>query len=59
LKVFLNLREISLDDISFQIKKNIIVIIFVSIVFFIVASKAFDSIGFSSNKTVVRKKKYV
>jgi hypothetical protein len=59
LKVFLNLREISLDDISFKIKKNIIAIIFVSIIFFIVASKALDSIDFSSNKKVVRKQRYV
>ena len=46
LKVFLNMREISLDEISYQIKKNILVIILVSIIFFIVASKAMDSVTF-------------
>jgi hypothetical protein len=44
------MREISLDEISYQIKKNILVIILVSIIFFIVASKAIDSIGFDDKR---------
>ena len=44
------MRDISLDEISYQIKKNILIIILVSIIFFIVASKAIDSISFNDNR---------
>jgi hypothetical protein len=55
LRVFLRMREISLDEISYQIKKNILIIILVSIIFFIVASKGIDSISFNE-KGVQRKR---
>ena len=50
LRVFLRMRDISLNEISYQIKKNILIIILVSIIFFIVASKAIDSISFNDNR---------
>jgi hypothetical protein len=49
------MRDISLDEVSYQIKKNILIIILVSIIFFIVASKTVDSITLGDRRLAHKK----
>jgi signal transduction histidine kinase len=49
------MRDISLDEVSYQINKNILIIILVSIIFFIVVSKTVDSITLGDHRLAHKK----